>query len=49
MTVYEGTNKLGTTTAKASGAWTFATTENNSAIRDYTVTATDAAGNTSVA
>jgi hypothetical protein len=49
VTVSDGATKLGTTTANATtGAWTFTTAENNTAIRDYTVTATNALGNTSV-
>jgi hypothetical protein len=48
VTVYDGATKLGTAVATG-GSWTFKTAENNSAIRDYWVTATDAAGNTSVA
>ncbi len=48
VTVYDGANMLGTTAANGSGGWAFATTENNSAIRDYSVTATDAAGNKSI-
>jgi autotransporter passenger strand-loop-strand repeat protein len=47
VTVNDGTTKLGTIAA-AGGSWTFPTTENNTAIRDFTVTATDVAGNTSV-
>ena len=49
VTVFDGATKLGTTTANSSGGWSFTTTENNSAIRDFFATVTDAAGNTSAA
>ncbi|MDI9847308.1 Ig-like domain-containing protein [Rhodoblastus sp. 17X3] len=48
VTVYDGGAKLNTTLAGQNGVWTFATGENNSLVRNYQVTATDAAGNTSV-
>jgi hypothetical protein len=47
VTVYDGATELGTMTASSIGAWAFTTAENNSAIRDYTVTAT-VAGSTSI-
>ena len=43
VTVYDGTTKLGTTTATTAGTWTFATAENERAIRDYTVISTSGA------
>ncbi|RBP07126.1 hypothetical protein DFR50_12956 [Roseiarcus fermentans] len=43
VTVYDGATALGTTTASASGAWTFATAETNGAIRVYTATSAGAA------
>ena len=46
MTVYDGATALGTTVASSGGAWTFSA-GNNTAIRVFTVTATDAAGNMS--
>ncbi len=49
VTVYDGVAKLGTTTANSNGAWSYATGESNSAIRDFSATATDAAGNSSLA
>jgi hypothetical protein len=39
VTVFDGATNLGTTTANSSGSWSFPTNENNSAIRDFTVTA----------
>jgi hypothetical protein len=48
VTVYDGATKLRTAAANSSSAWLFPTDENNGAIRDFSVTATDAAGNTSV-
>ena len=42
VTVYDGTTSLGTVVA-TTGAWSFTTAENNSAIRDFTVTASGAA------
>ena len=49
VTVYDGSKTLGTTTAGATGAWTFRTKENASAARDFTATAPDALGNVSPA
>ena len=48
VTLYDGTTRLGTTTANGSGVWgSYATTETNAAIQTFTATATDAAGNVS--
>jgi hypothetical protein len=47
IAVYDGPTKLGTATANSSGAWSFLTHENNSAVRDFFATVTDTAGNTS--
>jgi hypothetical protein len=49
VTIYDGGTKLGTASATSSAGWSFPANENNSAIRDFSVTATDPAGNTSVA
>jgi hypothetical protein len=49
VTAFDGPTKLGTTTADSSGSWSFPTQENNSVIRDFLATVTDAAGNTSAA
>jgi hypothetical protein len=40
ITVYDGKAKLGTADASAAGAWTFKTAKNDSAVRDFTATAT---------
>jgi hypothetical protein len=48
VTVLEGTNVLGTTAANSSGAWSFTTPSLAEGKHDFTATATDAAGNTSV-
>jgi len=48
LTIFDGSAELGTATANSSGSWAFTTTENNSTIHDYTVTATDPAGNASI-
>ena len=48
VTIYDGATALGATLASAAGAWTF-TTGAAMAIRDFTATATDAAGNVSAA
>jgi len=45
VTIYDGAHRLGSTVASG-GVWTFAG-GNNTAVRDFTVTATVAAGNTS--
>lgn len=46
ITVYDGTKVLGTTTANASGAWTFRpSTTLADGVHSFTATATDAAGN----
>ena len=49
ITVFDGSTTLGATTASAAGAWTFQTKENDSAVRNFTATATDAHGNISAA
>src|ERR1019366_8550560 len=49
VTVYDGTTKLGTATANASGAWSFTTGALANGAHSFTATATDAAGNISVA
>ncbi len=46
--VFEGTTLLGTTTADSSGSWTVTTPSLAAGKHDFTATATDAAGNTSV-
>ena len=47
VTVYEGQTDLGTTSASASGAWSFTTAVLPVGAHDFTATATDAAGYTS--
>jgi hypothetical protein len=42
VTLYDGTTALAPTATATAGTWTIATTENESAIRDYTVIATSA-------
>ena len=49
LTVFDGTNALGTTTANASGAWSFTTGALASGSHTFTAIATDAAGNVSLA
>jgi hypothetical protein len=49
VTVYDGTTPQGTTTASASGAWSYITGTLANGTQTFTATATDAAGNTSVA
>jgi hypothetical protein len=49
VNVFEGTTKLGTATADGSGAWSFTTGQLSSGDHAFTATATDAAGNTSLA
>ena len=48
VAIYDAVTLLGSVSADAFGAWSYTTNENNSAVRDYSVTATDAAGNTSI-
>ncbi|RJT34225.1 Ig-like domain-containing protein [Rahnella woolbedingensis] len=48
VNVYEGDTLLGSTTAKADGTWSYTTPERADGMHDFTVTATDAAGNISV-
>ena len=47
VTVFDGTTQLGTATANASGAWTYATAALPNGSHSFTATDTDAAGNTS--
>lgn len=47
VTVYDGTTKLGTTTASASGSWDYITSVLSDAQHQLTATATDASGHTS--
>ena len=49
VTLYDGVTTLGTTTANASGAWTYTTGVLTYGLQSYTATATDAAGNVSPA
>ena len=49
VTVYDGSTALGTTTASASGAWSYTTGTLANGTQVFTATATDAAGNTSAA
>jgi hypothetical protein len=49
VTVYDGTTSLGTTTANASGAWSYTTGTLANGSQVFTATATDTAGNTSAA
>ncbi|RJT33308.1 Ig-like domain-containing protein [Rahnella woolbedingensis] len=48
VNVYEGDSLLGSTIAGADGTWGYTTPERADGMHDFTVTATDAAGNTSV-
>jgi Bacterial Ig-like domain len=45
ISVYDGTTLLGTTTSGSGGAWTFTTGTVSNAVHNYTVSATDVAGN----
>ena len=47
LTIYDGPTVLGTTTASASGMWSYTTGPLGSGAQVFTATATDAAGNTS--
>ena len=47
--VYDGATLLGSATANGSGAWSYTTAALASGAHSFTATATDAAGNTSVA
>ena len=49
MRLFDGTNQIGSTTANASGAWTYTTAALANGAHSLTATATDAAGNTGVA
>ena len=49
VTVYDGQTALGTTTANASGAWSYSTGALANGSQVFTATSTDAAGNTSAA
>ena len=49
VTVYDAQTALGTTTANASGAWSYSTGALANGSQVFTATATDAAGNTSTA
>jgi hypothetical protein len=49
VTIKEGTTTLGTATADGAGNWTFGNASATNGSHTYTVTATDAAGNTSTA
>ena len=49
VTMFDGTTQLGTAMANASGMWTFTTSTLANGAHSFTVTDTDAAGNTSVA
>ena len=49
VTVFEGTTQLGTATVNASGAWSYTTSPLSNGAHAFTATATDAAGNTSLA
>jgi hypothetical protein len=49
VTVYDGTTKLGTTTASSSGSWDYITSILTDAQHQLTATATDASGHTSAA
>jgi hypothetical protein len=44
--MFDGTTQIGTAKAGANGAWSLATAELSTGTHDFTVTATDAAGNT---
>ena len=51
VTIFDGATPLATVTASGSGAWTYTTVDpvTDSSVHIFTATATDAAGNTSVA
>ena len=49
VTIFDGTNQIGTTTANGSGAWGVTTSPLPNGSHNFTATATDVAGNTSVA
>jgi hypothetical protein len=49
ITVFDGTAKIGTATANASGAWSFTAAALSTGSHSITAAATDVAGNTSVA
>jgi hypothetical protein len=49
VTVYDGTTKLGTTTASSSGSWDYITSVLTDAQHQLTATATDASGHSSAA
>ena len=49
VSIYDGSNLLGTTTADDSGAWSYTTSTLSDGLHTFTVTATDAAGNASAA
>ena len=49
VTVFDGATQIGTTTVNTSGAWSFTTGPMSNGAHSFTVTATDAAGNTSQA
>ena len=49
VNVFEGTTQLGTATANGSGAWSYTTSPLSNGDHVFTATATDAAGNTSLA
>ena len=49
VTIFDGTTKVGTATANASGAWTYTTAPLSLGSHNFTATATDVAGNTGVA
>ena len=49
VTVFDGTTQLGTATANASGAWSYATAALPAGSHSFTAKDTDAAGNTSAA
>ena len=49
VSIYEATNLLGTATVNASGVWSYATSPLSDGPHTFSVTATDAAGNTSSA
>jgi hypothetical protein len=49
VTVYDGTTKLGTTTASSSGSWDYITSVLTDAQHQLTATATDTSGHTSAA
>jgi hypothetical protein len=49
VNIFEGTTQLGTTTADGRGAWSYTTSPLSNGNHAFTATATDAAGNTSLA